>query len=225
MLLRRKENKTSNSSKKSQLAIIGSLLLIVSGICIVGGKYLYNYCLDKEDDFKIEEFYQEQEQLIIDTEVLEEEIEVQEIQEIPKTETKVEYIAVIKIPKIGLEKGLCKKGSSCNNVDKNIQILNEATYPDVANGNFILAGHSGNGRTAYFKNVNKLTQDDEIIVVYDGFEYKYKIVNIYDIEKTGTATIIRNKEKTTLTLITCRQNTNKQIIVISELIERYEYHG
>lgn len=218
MLSRKKENKISKSSRKSQLAIIGSLLLIISGICVVGGKYVYNYCLDKVEDIKIKEFYQEQEN--IDIEIIEDTTE-----EVPKTESKIEYVAVIKIPKIGVEKGLCKKGSSCNNVNKNIQILNEATYPDVANGNFILAGHSGNGRTAYFKNVDKLKLDDEISVIYGGFEYKYKIVNIYDIEKTGSANIIRNKDKTTLTLVTCRHNTNKQIIVISELVERVEYNG
>ena len=220
MLLRKKENKTNKSSKKSQLAIIGSLILIISGISLIGGKYLYNFCLEKEEDFKIEEFYEEQKE--IDTNVIE---DTTEEKEETKTESKVEYVAVIKIPKIGVEKGLCKKGTSCNNVNRNIQILNEATYPDVANGNFILAGHSGNGRTAYFRNVDKLKADDEIYVVYGGFQYKYKIVNIYDIEKTGTANIIRNKEKTTLTLVTCRHNTNKQIIVISELVERTEYNG
>ena len=220
MLLRKKENKTNKSSKKSQLAIIGSLILIISGISLIGGKYLYNFCLEKEEDFKIEEFYEEQKE--IDTNVIE---DTTEQKEETKTESKVEYVAVIKIPKIGVEKGLCKKGTSCNNVNRNIQILNEATYPDVANGNFILAGHSGNGRTAYFKNVDKLKTDDEIYIIYGGFQYKYKIVNIYDIEKTGTANIIRNKEKTTLTLVTCRHNTNKQIIVISELVERTEYNG
>ena len=220
MLLRKKENKTNKSSKKSQLAIIGSLILIISGISLIGGKYLYNFCLEKEEDFKIEEFYEEQKE--IDINVLE---DTTEQKEETKTESKVEYVAVIKIPKIGVEKGLCKKGTSCNNVNRNIQILNEATYPDVANGNFILAGHSGNGRTAYFKNVDKLKTDDEIYIIYNGFQYKYKIVNIYDIEKTGTANIIRNKEKTTLTLVTCRHNTNKQIIVISELVERTEYNG
>ena len=147
MLLRKKENKTNKSSKKSQLAIIGSLILIISGISLIGGKYLYNFCLEKEEDFKIEEFYEEQKE--IDTNVIE---DTTEQKEETKTESKVEYVAVIKIPKIGVEKGLCKKGTSCNNVNRNIQILNEATYPDVANGNFILAGHSGNGRTAYFKN-------------------------------------------------------------------------
>ena len=220
MLLRKKENKTNKSSKKSQLAIIGSLILIISGISLIGGKYLYNFCLEKEEDFKIEEFYEEQKE--IDINVIE---DTTEQKEETKTESKVEYVAVIKIPKIGVEKGLCKKGTSCNNVNRNIQILNEATYPDVANGNFILAGHSGNGRTAYFKNVDKLKTDDEIYIIYNGFQYKYKIVNIYDIEKTGTANIIRNKEKTTLTLVTCRHNTNKQIIVISELVERTEYNG
>ena len=42
--------------------------------------------------------------------------------------------------------------------------------------------------------------------------------NIYDVEKTGTANIVRNAEKNTLTLITCRHNTNKQIVIICELI-------
>ena len=53
-----------------------------------------------------------------------------------------------------------------------------------------------------------------------GSEYKYKVVNQYDIEKTGTANIVRNAEKSTLTLITCRHNTNKQIIYICELVEK-----
>ena len=82
----------------------------------------------------------------------------------------------------------------------------------------MVAGHSGNGRISYFRNLNKLTQDDEVSIFYQGKEYKYKVVNMYDIEKTGTANIIRNKEKTTLTLITCRHNTNKQIVVICELV-------
>ena len=214
----KKEN-NKKRFKKSQLIIVGSLLILIGG-CVICGKYVYNYFLDRVEDIKIEEFYNEQEN--IDTEVIE---DTTAKQEEVKKETKVDYVAVIKIPKIGVEKGLCKKGSSCNNVNQNIQILNEASYPDVANGNFILAGHSGSGRTAYFKNVYKLKVDDEINVVYGGYEYKYKIVNIYDIEKTGTASIVRNREKTTLTLITCRHNTNKQIIVISELVERVEYNG
>ena len=44
-------------------------------------------------------------------------------------------------------------------------------------------------------------------------------VNSYEIEKNGYAHIVRNAEKSTLTLITCKHNTNKQIVVIWELVE------
>ena len=212
-MLKRKENNNSKG-RKDQLIIVGSFLILL-GISVVGGKYLYNYLLDRAEDIKIEEFYEMQE--TIDDETIIEETPTEEKQEEPKQDN-TNYIAVIKIPKIGLEKGLCEKGSYCNNVNRNIQILKESTYPDIPNGNFILAGHSGTGRVSYFRNLYKLEQDDEVSIFYQGKEYKYKVVNMYDIEKTGIANIVRNKEKTTLTLITCRHNTNKQIVVICELI-------
>ena len=217
--MRIRKEKNNKGFKKSQLIIVGSLLILIGG-CIVGGKYLYDYCLDKVEDIKIQEFYNEQENIDVESE---EETPTEE-KETP-TETKIDYVAVLKIPKINFEKGLCDKGTWCNNVNRNVQILDEASYPNIENGNFILAGHSGSGRTAYFRNVDKLKIDDEIDVINKVYEYKYKIVNIYDIYKTGNANIIRNKGKTTLNLITCRHNTNKQIIVISELIERNEYNG
>ena len=91
--------------------------------------------------------------------------------------------------------------------------------PDEKNGNVILAAHSGNGRTAFFKNIDKLVINDEVIIDYKNKTYKYKIIDIYDIEKTGKAKIIRNNNVNTLTLVTCRHNTNNQIIVICELKE------
>lgn len=220
MLLKRKENKVKKGSSKSQLIIVGSLLISI-GICLTGGRYLYNYLQDKKEDNKIQEFYDTQQEIIDD--VSNEDTEnIEEIVE-EKQEVKVsneDYIAVIKIPKINLEKGLYSKDSSKNNVNKNIQILQDSSYPDVEYGNFILAGHSGTGRISYFKNLYKLEQDDEVSIFYNGSEYKYKVVNIYDVKKTGTANIIRNANKSTLTLVTCRQGTNKQIIVICELVEK-----
>ena len=59
---------------------------------------------------------------------------------------------------------------------------------------------------------------DLIKIDYKGKTYNHKIVDIYDIEKTGKASIKRNHNKSTITLITCRHNTNKQIVVIAELI-------
>ena len=217
-MLKRKNQIKNKKGSKSQLIIVGSLLIIL-GIGVIGGKYLYNYFQTRNEEQLIDTFFEEQKEITEDTtpEVPEE----KEITETSKpTNTKINYFAVIKIPKIGLEKGLASKGSYYNNVNRNILVLNESDMPDKDKGNVILAGHSGSGRTAYFKNLHKLERDDEVSIFYNGSEYKYKVVNQYDIEKTGTANIVRNAEKSTLTLITCRHNTNKQIIYICELVEK-----
>ncbi len=217
-MLKRKNKIENNKGSKSQLIIVGSLLIIL-GTLIIGGKYLYNYLETKNEEQLIDTFFEEQKEITEDTtpEVPEEKVETEKPQ---PTKTKIDYFAVIKIPKIGLEKGLANKGSYYNNVNRNILVVKESDMPDKDKGNVILAGHSGSGRTAYFKNLHKLERDDEVSIFYNGNEYKYKVVNQYDIEKTGTANIVRNAEKSTLTLITCRHNTNKQIIYICELVEK-----
>lgn len=217
-MLKRKNKNKDRKVSKSQLIIVGSLLIVV-GIGIVSGKYLYNYLQNQNEENLIDTFYEEQKEITNDTKPEETVQEEQPKQEVNQSK-KIDYIAVIKIPKIGLEKGLASKGSYYNNVNRNILILNESDMPDKENGNVILAGHSGSGRTAFFKNLYKLEIDDEVSIFYGGSEYKYKVVNQYDIEKTGTANIVRNAEKSTLTLITCRHNTNKQIIYICELVEK-----
>lgn len=217
-MLKRKNKIENNKGSKSQLIIVGSLLIIL-GTLIIGGKYLYNYLETKNEEQLIDTFFEEQKEITEDTtpEVPEEKVETEKPQ---PTKTKIDYFAVIKIPKIGLEKGLANKGSYYNNVNRNILVVKESDMPDKDKGNVILAGHSGSGRTAYFKNLHKLERDDEVSIFYNGNEYKYKVLNQYDIEKTGTANIVRNAEKSTLTLITCRHNTNKQIIYICELVEK-----
>ncbi len=217
-MLKRKNKIKNNKGSKSQLIIVGSLFIIL-GTLIISGKYLYNYLETRNEEQLIDTFFEEQKEIVEDTtsEVPEEKVETEKPQ---PTKTKIDYFAVIKIPKIGLEKGLANKGSYYNNVNRNILVVKESDMPDKEKGNMILAGHSGSGRTAYFKNLHKLVRDDEVSIFYNGNEYKYKVVNQYDIEKTGTANIVRNAEKNTLTLITCRHNTNKQIIYICELVEK-----
>ena len=219
MLKRKTKN---NNQRKGQLLIVGSFLIII-GIGILGGKVVNNYLDKKQEQDLINNFYEQQEEYVVDVPVMEEELveeEVVEQEEKKETTTPtINYIAVIKIPKIGLEKGLASKGSYWNNVNRNIEILSESDMPDVENGNVILAGHSGNSGVSYFRKLNKLQNDDTVSIVYNGKEYKYKMVNSYEIEKNGYAHIVRNAEKSTLTLITCKHNTNKQIVVICELVE------
>ena len=129
------------------------------------------------------------------------------------------YIGYLKIPKINLEQGLVDKNSHLNSVDLNIQIIQESDMPNVEGGNLILAAHSGSSNVSYFKDLNKITYDDVISVAYNNKSYIYQVNNYYVVEKTGMIDIVRNSFTTTLTLITCIENTNKQLVVICELIK------
>ena len=213
-MLKRKEK-----NNKSQLIRVGSFLILL-GISVISINSIINFINIQNEKDLIKEYY-ENEEYIVDVPVVEEETPQEEPVEEKKEEKKVEvnYIAVIKIPKIGLEKGLASKDSYWNNVNRNIQILTESDMPDKEKGNVILAGHSGNSSVSYFRKLNKLQNNDEVIISYKGKDYVYRMVNSYEIEKNGYAHILRNAEKTTLTLITCKHNTNKQLIVICELIE------
>ncbi|MBQ2946352.1 MAG: sortase [Bacilli bacterium] len=214
-MLKRKEK-----NNKSQLIKVGSFLILL-GISVISIHLIINFINIQNEKSLIKEYY-ENEEYIVDVPVMEEEIVQEEQQLEEKKENKkveINYIAVIKIPKIGLEKGLASKDSYYNNVNRNIQILTESDMPDKEKGNVILASHSGNSSVSYFNKLNKLEYNDSVIISYKGRDYVYRMVNSYEIEKNGYAHILRNAEKTTLTLITCKHNSNKQLIVICELIE------
>lgn len=213
----KKEKNNNKKGKKSQLLIVGSLLILI-GISVIGIKIFLDVRADNLEDIALVEFYEEQEK--IDNEIPTETEETDNTTEQEKSTNSLDYIAVLKIPSIGLEKGLVAKDSYYNNVNRNIKILDESDMPDQENGNVILAAHSGNGRTAFFKNLDKLQIDDTVSIFYNGYEYKYRMINTYDVEKTGSVEITRNAQKSTLTLITCRHNTNKQIVIICELVEK-----
>ena len=210
--------------KISKIFKIIVLLLFFLSILIsfLAVKLGYEYYKNHEDEIKIEEFYKEQEELVEDNkEIVSEELTEKQI----KNYNTEKYIAVLKIPKINLERGLYEKNSPLNSVDKNIQIIKESNYPNVDKGNFILAAHSGVGKIAYFNDVKNLEKEDEIMVIFNGNQYLYKVSNKYEVDKTGQIEIVRDITKTTLTLTTCKHNTDKQIVVIAELQEINKYEG
>lgn len=194
---------------KSWLYIIGSLIFLCGA-----GLIFYDYYSEQKINIKeqeaIEEFYEEE----IITDSIEEPQKIEEVEE----QVKVNYIAILKIPKIKLERGLVDPSSYLNNVKYNLQWIDGSSMPDQVNGNVIIAGHSGSARVSYFRKLDQLVIGDSVSIDYKNQTYNYKVIDIYDIEKTGKAEIIKNKNTTTLTLITCRHNTNKQIVIICELV-------
>ncbi len=211
MVIRKKEN--NNKLSKSWLIITGSLLFI-AGICIILFDVLFDKNIDKNENNALKEFYIQESKIVEDKQ--------EEVVEVPveeKKSQKIEYIAALKIPKINLERGLVNPSSYLNNIQYNVAFLKDSAMPDQTNGNVILAAHSGNARISYFRKLDKLSIDDKVLIDYKGKTYTYSVVHIYDIEKTGKAKIIRNQNTNTLTLITCRHNTNNQIVIICELLD------
>ena len=129
------------------------------------------------------------------------------------------YIGYLEIPKIGFNRGFYNIASPNNTVESNIQVINGSKMPNKKNGNLIIAGHSGTGWKAFFNDLYQLNVGDQAIVTYKNRKYTYQIENISKQAKTGTLTIKRNKNKTTLTLITCTNNdSTTQTIYVASLV-------
>lgn len=132
--------------------------------------------------------------------------------------TNNKYVGYLEIPKINLNQGLVALKDKKNNVNKNIQTIYPSDWPDVENGNLILASHSGNSSISYFKNLYQLTKGDTVNVYYNNIKYTYKIVNIYNVPKNGEVAIYRDKKTTCITLITCTKNSDTlQTVYIGNL--------
>lgn len=211
-------NKKLNKKKRispNTVALIGAFVITLGGFLS-----FYNFISDKKIfayDYMNEQIYNETETEIYSvntTEVTtdEEETKTQNYQDIES------YIGYLEIPKIKFRRGFYNIDSGLNTVEANIEIIKGSEMPNVTNGNLIIAGHSGTGWKAFFKDLYKLEVGDEAIVTYAGVNYKYKITNIYKERNTGTVSIKRNYDKTTLTLITCtKDDSSTQTIYIAEL--------
>ena len=198
--------------KKSWFIIIGSLIIVL-GFSLLSFDFIKPYVDENTEEKSLEQFYIKEEQIIDKND----KTTSDEVEKEKKPKVKYNYIAVLKIPKINLEKGLVEKSSKYNNINYGVQILKESDSPDVINGNVILAAHSGTANISYFRNLDKLDKGDDAIIYYQGNTYNYKVVKKYDADKTGKINIKRDRNTSTLTLITCRHNTDKQIVIILEL--------
>lgn len=212
-----------HSKRKNKIKNKRYSILIMIGVFFIflGSSYLiYNqYNNEKQDsinDGLIEDYFKVEDEII---ETPQKEIE----EEKPVPKEKIDYIAVLEIPKIKLKRGIVDKNSSYNNVNRNIYTLKETTMPDEEdNSHIMLASHSGNSYISYFKNLNKLNLNDKVYFFYKNNKYVYKVIKKYEVEKTGTVKLSK-KNSSDITLITCISGTNNQIVLVANLesIENY----
>lgn len=208
--------KKNASKMKCQYKIFGISFIII-GILLIG---VYQYRISREnklDNESVDIYFEKQEEAVEDItndEIIEEKEESKE-----SSEPLYNYIGVLEIPSINFKRGFLDMNDKNNTVSKNIQVLKDSDYPDVVNGNLIIAGHSGSGRIAFFKNLYKLSNGNESYIYYKNKKYIYKMIESYEVQKTGIVPIKNYSNKTILTLITCSQDEEKQIVFINELVE------
>ena len=219
----RNQKQVNNKLKKSQILLLGSLLVFV-GVCVLS----YEYIIKMKDAVFADMEIKLGENLVVPE-------EGDDVQEVPitnnlpedtKTEEKPQqvidyskYLGVLEIPKIGLKRGFYNIDSRYNDIQYNVAMVKGSTLPDVKNGNLILMAHSGWAAISYFEYLYNLRLGDKAYVTYKGKKYTYKLVNVYDVVKNGKVKIVRSYDKTTLTLITCTRNNDKaQTVYILELV-------
>ena len=220
MLMLTHQNKNNKKVQKSQILLLGSLLIFLGGISLS-----YNFIKSLKEDI-----FEEMKQLMVQDRPpaqninnnipITEQTENSGSNNVGRTENFDKYLGILEIPKIGLKKGFYNVDSRYNSIQYNVTVIQGSTFPDVVGGNLMLMAHSGTAYISYFRYLYKLQVGDMAYVTYGGKKYQYRIANIYNVDKTGTVTIQRNFEVTTLTLITCTYNDDtKQTVYIAELVQ------
>lgn len=222
MQMRNQKQVNRKKIKKSQILLLGSLLVFV-GICTLSFEYLGRM---KDDVFTDMDLKLNAGLVVADDEEATTDVPI--TNNLPEDNKQVvqapvidysKYLGVLEIPKVGLKRGFYNLDSKYNDIQYNVTLVEGSNMPDVVNGNLILMAHSGDAAVSYFAYLYILKIGDKAYVTYNGNKYTYQIVNIYDVPKTGRVKIVRSYDKTTLTLITCTKNNDKsQTVYILELV-------
>ena len=221
------QNQNNNNHKKylrkSQLLFIGSFLVFI-GIFTIS----YNHLV-----FLRNQVFANMKIAMLDLgnvsqDEIQDEIDVPEVENVSdgtvyqQNEKEIDYsryVGVLEIPKISLKRGFYNTDSKYNNIEQNVSMITGSSMPDVPNGNLMLMAHSGDAYISFFAYLYRLKIGDTAYITYQGNRYKYQIVNIYTVPKTGKVAIYRDYNKTTLTLITCTKNDDTtQTVYIAELV-------
>ena len=190
--------------RKTKLIIFGLIIIIIGIIVGIIPLFLKEINLEKENT-KVKEYINNTSNKI-------------------NVSPKNDILLVLEIPKINLKRVVYNLDSELNTIKKNIEIMKESSLPNIDNGNVILEGHNGDSSISYFNKLDKLSEFDLAYIYYQGTKYIYSIDKIYDVEKDGDVEVVRDKDKNTLTLITCKSNTqDKQLVLIFYLKEKQKY--
>lgn len=122
---------------------------------------------------------------------------------IQETEEKLNNtIGILKIEKINLIAPV-QEGTTSEILKYSVGHFVES---DEWDGNIALASHNRGSYAKYFKDIDTLTNGDEIIYKTVYGERKYQVYEKEKIQETNWTKIMENKNENTITLITCITN-------------------
>lgn len=122
----------------------------------------------------------------------------------------VKAIGILIIPKIDLNVAIGE------GVDDEILKYAVAHFPETAMpgqaGNCCIAGHRNFTYAEYFKNLDKLSKGDEIIIKTKDKEYTYLVTESFIVDPEQVEVLEPTKEPT-ITLVTCTVGAKQRLIV------------
>lgn len=213
-----KKIKNVKKLKRSQILLIGSLLVFFGIIVLSYGKLrvlkesIYEnvrLSMFVDDNKPKKTKKKKKSEVSVNTQ------EIVEEQQPKKTaKASYNYIGYLEIPKIGFKRGFVDIKSKYNDIKYNITISDVSNMPDVDKGNFIIYAHSGDAYISFFANLYKLVEGDYAYVYYNNVKYTYQLVKVENVPKIGTVTLNRpNYNTKELTLITCtKDNDHEQTV-------------
>ncbi len=124
---------------------------------------------------------------------------------------------IINIEKISLKEIVKDETITSKNIN-DVVMFKEFGRPNIKNTNTIIGAHSGSGRKAKFKDLEKISINDKVQFYYKEKEYNYVVIEKFFVHEKDLTVLNNIRNKTTLTLLTCNSlNDEYRLIVILEL--------
>ena len=197
---------------KNKLYNLLGIVLIGVGIVIIGVTIYMKYDTNERQKQLRKSFEQSMNSLSDDSTTSVKQNEVSP-NEKPQSQ-EVKAIALLIIPKINLNVAV-GEGVEMDLLNYAVGHFKESSRPGEK-GNCVLAGHRNFTHAEFFKNLDQLNKDDDIIIRTKNCEYTYKVTEKFIVDPDKVEVLEPTKDAT-ITLITCTLGAKQRLIVKGKL--------
>ncbi len=180
----------NNKKKRSFLGIVGTIMIIV-GLGFIAWDFGTTYIQRKSIEKEMQDFFNAPLQTDDDS--------------VPKEASDKDLWGMIQIDKLDINFPIIKS-DDWSYLNRYLVAWEQSTNPPEK-GNFSIAGHNGRCASCVFRNFDKLEKKDTIRLVDKENIYTYEIYDIFKVFYTDTSVLNETKDKTTVTLVTCTEQT------------------